>query len=110
MEKKTFKILGGLAIAFILFSAFKNKTTTKKGSVSILNYQDGAPSGTTQVYSKVGTQVYDNNYNVIFTYDTAGAGMTMTGSKGIEMLSVVIGQNFMNGIPGFVFRNDVTYE
>jgi hypothetical protein len=36
--------------------------------------------------------------------------MTMTGPKGTEMYSVVIGQSFMNGIPGFVFKYDVTNE
>jgi hypothetical protein len=32
--------------------------------------------------------------------------MTMTGQKD-DMFSVVIGTNFMNGIPGFVFKDDV---
>jgi len=106
MKTGTIKILGGLAVAYILFSSFKKKNTLT-GSVKAYIYQGNAPTGTTQVFSKEGTQVYDNNFNVIYTYDTGGIGMTMTGEKGTEMLSVVIGQSFMNGIPGFVFKNDV---
>ena len=106
MKTGTIKLLGGIAIAYILFSSFKKKTTLT-GSVNVLDYQDNVPSGTTQVFSKDGTQVYDNNGNIIYTYTTAGIGMTMTGTKGTEMYSVVIGQSFMNGIPGFVFKYDV---
>jgi hypothetical protein len=106
MKAGTIKLLGGLAVAYILFSSFKRKTTLT-GSVKAYIYQGNAPTGTTQLFSKEGTQVYDNNFNVIYTYDTAGIGMTITGSKGTEMYSVVIGQSFMNGIPGFVFKNDV---
>jgi hypothetical protein len=106
MKTGTIKLLGGLAIAYILFSSFKKKTTLT-GDVKVLDYQDNVPSGTTQVFSKEGTQVFDNNGGTIYTYDTAGIGMTMTGTKGTEMYSVVIGQSFMNGIPGFVFKYDV---
>ena len=106
MKTGTIKLLGGLAVAYILFSSFKKKSTLT-GNVKALIYQGNAPSGTTQVFSKEGTQVYDNNFNIIYTYDTAGIGMTMTGTKENEMYSVVIGQSFMNGIPGFVFKNDV---
>jgi len=106
MKTGTIKLLGGLAIAYILFSSFKKKATLT-GDVKVLDYQDNVPSGTTQVFSKEGTQVFDNNGGTIYTYDTAGIGMTMTGTKGTEMYSVVIGQSFMNGIPGFVFKNDV---
>jgi len=106
MEPKTLKILGGLAIAYVLFSSFK-KSPNITSSVQVLDYQENVPSGTTQLFSKEGTQIFDNNMDVIYTYDTAGIGMTMTGTKGTEMYSVVIGQSFMNGIPGFVFKNDV---
>ena len=106
MKTGTIKLLGGLAIAYILFSSFKNKGTLT-GDVKVLDYQENVPSGTTQVFSKEGTQIFDNNMDVIYTYDTAGIGMTMTGTKGTEMYSVVIGQSFMNGIPGFVFKNDI---
>ena len=106
MKAGTIKLIGGLAIAYVLFSSFKKKSTLT-GDVKAFDYQDNVPSGTMQVFSKEGTQVYDNNFNIIYTYDTAGIGMTTTGTKGTEMLSVVIGQSFMNGIPGFVFKNDV---
>ena len=106
MKTGTIKLLGGLAIAYILFSSFKKKGTLT-GDLKVLDYQENVPSGTTQVFSKEGTQIFDNNMDVIYTYNTAGIGMTMTGTKGTEMYSVVIGQSFMNGIPGFVFKNDI---
>jgi hypothetical protein len=106
MKAQTIKLIGGLALAYVLFSSFKRKTTLT-GDVKVFDYQDNVPSGTTQVFSKEGTQVFDANFNVIYTYDTAGIGMTITGTKGTEMLSVVIGQSFMNGIAGFVFKNDI---
>jgi hypothetical protein len=105
-QNSTIKILGLAAIGYILFTSFKKKTTLK-GSVQAWNYQDNAPSGTTQVFSKIGTTVYDDNFNVIYKYKEAGTGMTMTGTKGVEMFSVVIGRSFMNGISGYVFKYDV---
>jgi len=62
------KILGLAVVGYILFSAFKKKPLLK-GSVQIYNYQDNAPSGTTQVFSKIGTTVYDDNFSVIYKYD-----------------------------------------
>ena len=105
MKANTLKTLGALAIGWLLFSSFRKKQVS--GNVKVYDYQENVPSGTTQVFSKIGTVVYDANFNVIYTYDTAGIGMTMTGEKGSEMFSVVIGQSFMNGIAGFVFKNDV---
>jgi len=105
MKAGTIKLLGGLAVAYILFSSFKKKTLT--GSVKAYIYQSNAPSGTNQLFSKEGTIVYDNNGRIIYTYNTAGIGMTITGTQGTEMYSVVIGQDFMNGIPGFVYKTDV---
>ena len=105
MKANTLKTLGALAIGWLLFSSFRKRPMSS--SVKVYDYQTNVPSGTTQVFSKIGTVVYDANFNVIYTYDTAGIGMTMTGEKGSEMFSVVIGQSFMNGIAGFVFKNDV---
>jgi hypothetical protein len=115
MEKETTKrknpttiqILGLAAIGYILFSSFKKKQPTVKTGVLVYQYQDNAPSGTTQVFSKIGTNVYDDNFNVIYTFKDSRIGMTLTGTKGAEMFSVVIGQSFMNGIPGYVFKYDV---
>lgn len=104
--KPVYKYLGLGALAVVLLSAFKKKPTLK-GSVDVLDYQDNAPSGTSQVFSKLGTQVYDANFDVIYTYDMDGIGMTVTGTKGTEMYSVVIGKSFMNGVAGFVFKYDV---
>jgi hypothetical protein len=105
-KQSTIKLLGLAAIGYILFSSFKKKSALK-GSVQAWNYQDNAPSGTTQVFSKIGTTVYDDNFSVIYKFKDPGVGMTLTGTKGAEMFSVVIGSSFMNGIPGYVFKNDV---
>ena len=107
MKATTKKILGSLGLLYvgvILFSSFKKKPLT--GSASAFDFQSNAPTGTTQVFSKIGTQIFDNNFNVIYTYDTAGLGMTITGTKGVEMYSVVIGKDFANGIAGYVLKND----
>lgn len=104
--KPVYKYLGLGAVAVALLSAFKSKPALK-GSVDVLDYQDNAPSGTSQVFSKVGTQIFDANFDVIYTYDFDGIGMTVTGTKGTEMYSVVIGKSFMNGVAGFVFKYDV---
>jgi hypothetical protein len=106
MKTGTIKLLGGLAVAYLLFSSFKKKSALK-GDVKAYLYQSNVPSGTTQVFSKEGTLVYDANGRIIYTYNTAGIGMTMTGLRGTDMYSVVIGESFMNGISGFVYKNDV---
>ena len=96
----------------VLFSSFKNKS--KKLTATVYVDQTDAPSGTTQVYSKVGTKVYDRNMNVIYTFDTANIGMTKTGINGftsdapVNTYSVVFGDTFENGLPGYVNINDVT--
>ena len=57
------------------------------------------PTGTIQVYSNVGTKVYDHNMQVIFTYDTANIGMAATDAlfmNGKAAHSVVIGDDFQN--------------
>jgi len=107
MESTTKKILGSIGLLYvgiILFSSFKKKPL--KGSVLVFDYQSNAPTGTKQVFSKIGTTIIDSNYNVIYTYDTAGLGMTITGTKGSDMYSVVFGQDFMNGQSGYVLIND----
>jgi hypothetical protein len=108
MKSGTIKILGGIAIAYILFSSFKKKTATatSTGNVNAFDYQSNTPSSAQQVFSRNGTIVYDNNGGIVYTYNSPGIGMTMTGQKD-DMFSVVIGTNFMNGIPGFVFKDDV---
>jgi hypothetical protein len=109
MKAGTIKLLGGIALAYILFSSFKKKTSITS-SVNVLDYQDNVPSGTTQIFSRVGTLVYDNNGNIIYRYPSSGIGMTMTGTKGTDMYSVVIGQSFMNGIAGYVYKDEVKMQ
>jgi hypothetical protein len=98
--------LGLLAGIFLVFNSFrnKNKKVTKKGNIIV--DQIDAPTESQQVYSKVGTQLFDKNKNLVLTYDFAGAGMTVTGySDGIY--SVVYGDTFYNGLPAYVNANDV---
>lgn len=102
-KDNTLKIMLGLGAAFLLFSSFTNKPTLKG---TVLIGQVDAPTGTKQVYSKVGTKLFDVNKNVIFTYDYAGAGMTVTGfNNGIY--SVVYGDSFQYGLPAYVNATDI---
>ena len=103
MKKNTLVTIGLLGAAYLLFVSFKKKTTLS-GTVYV--GQTNAPTGTDQVYSKVGTKIYDKNNNVIYTYDTANLGMTVTGTSGSK-LNVIIGSDFAAGIVGFVDATDV---
>jgi len=100
--------LGLLAGIFLVFNSFKNKDKNKKVTRkgNILIDQIDAPTGSQQVYSNIGTQLFDKNKNLIFTYDYDGAGMTVTGyNNGIY--SVVYGDTFYNGLPAYVNASDV---
>jgi hypothetical protein len=103
MKKNTLVTIGLLGAAYLLFISYKKKTSVI-GSVYV--GQTNAPTGTDQVYSKVGTKIYDQNDNVIYTYDTANLGMTVTGTKGSK-LNVIIGSDFAAGVSGFVNASDV---
>jgi hypothetical protein len=100
--------LGVLASAFLLFNSFRNKNkNNKKRSAGIpLISQLDAPTGTQQVYSMIGTRLFDKNNNVIKTYDYEGAGMTVTGYEN-GVYSVVYGDSFQYGLPAYVNNEDV---
>lgn len=101
--KTTTKILIGVGLVALF--AFKNPK--KKGKKSyVLVAQGNAPAGSKQVYSKVGTKVYNTNFNEIFVFDFIGSGMTVTGET-LDAFNVVIGDNFTTGVPGWVFKNSV---
>lgn len=100
---KNYLIIGGVAL---LFLAFRKKITPKKYSTMILLPQSNAPAGAKQVYSQVGTEVFNLNGKVIFTFDFRGSGMTVTGEK-LNYYNVVIGDNFMTGVSGYVLKNSV---
>lgn len=105
MKKNILINVGILAGIFLLFNSFK-KANKKQLSGSVYLPQSNTPTGTEQVYSNIGTRIFDYNKNVIYTYDTANIGMTVTGlSSGVY--SVVIGDSFMNGVAGFVNQEDV---
>ena len=88
MKKNILINVGILAGVFLLFNSFK-KANKKQLSGSVYIPQSNTPTGTEQVYSNIGTRIFDYNKNVIYTYDTANLGMTVTGlSSGVY--SVVI--------------------
>ena len=103
MKKDILIKIGLLAGAFLLFSSFKKKGTA---SGMVLVGQVDPPTGSTQVYSKVGTRLFDKNGGTVLTYDTAGLGMTVTGINN-GVYSVVYGDTFYNGLPAYVNVNDV---
>lgn len=104
MKKEILIKLGVLAGVLILFSSFRNKRKTKAG-IPLISQVD-APTNSQQVYSKIGTRLFDLNKNIIMTYDFEGAGMTVTGFKD-GIYSVVYGDTFQNGLPAYVNANDV---
>ena len=91
--------------AVVLLSSFKNKGKKLTGTVYV--DQTDAPSGTKQVYSKVGTKVYNRNGELIYTYDTANIGMTVTATNSDGTISIVFGDVFQNGLAGFVYANEI---
>ena len=91
--------------AVVLLSSFKNKSKKLTGTVYV--NQTDAPFGTTQVYSKVGTKVYNRDGSLIYTYDTANIGMTVTGENADGTISIVFGDVFQNGLAGFVYANEI---
>jgi hypothetical protein len=100
------KTIAALGLGFLLFSSFKKKSTPAVSRGYII--PSNLPTGVRLVYSKVGTIIYDRDFNEVYTYETPNYGIAVTGTKGYEMYSVVIGNDFLNGIQGFVFKNDVT--
>ena len=103
MKKDILIKIGVLAAAFLLFSSFKKKS---KLTGTVLVGQIDPPTGSTQVYSKVGTVLFDKNGNTVLTYDQAGLGMTVTGFDNGEY-SIVYGDTFYNGQAAYVKADDV---
>ena len=68
--------------------------------------QVDAPTGSNQVFSKVGTRLFDKNKNTVMTFKEAGFGMTVTGYKA-GIYSIVYGDTFYNGLPAYVNASDV---
>lgn len=106
VSKNLYVKFGLLAGALLLLSSFKNKNNKKRSAGVPLISQIDAPTGTQQVYSMIGTRLFDKNNNVIKTFDVEGAGMTVTGYEN-GMYSVVYGDSFQNGLPAYVNNEDV---
>ena len=106
VNKNLYVKFGLLAGALLLLSSFKNKNNKKRSAGVPLINQIDSPTGTQQVYSMIGTRLFDKNNNVIKTFDVEGAGMTVTGYDN-GMYSVVYGDSFQNGLPAYVNNEDV---
>ena len=106
VNKNLYVKFGLLAGALLLLSSFKNKNNKKRSAGVPLINQIDAPTGTQQVYSMVGTRLFDKNNNIVKTYDVEGAGMTVTGYEN-GMYSIVYGDSFQNGLPAYVNQEDV---
>jgi len=100
------KTIAAVALGYLLISSFGKKNTPKVSRGYII--PSNLPTGVKLVYSKVGTIVYDRDFNEVYTYENPNYGLAVTGTKGYEMYSVIIGNDFLNGISGFVFKKDVT--
>ena len=103
MKKDILVKIGLLAGAFLLFSSFKKKSTA--AGVVLIGQVD-PPTGSTQVYSKVGTRLFDKNGGTVLVWDIAGVGMTVTGLNN-GVYSVVYGDTFYNGLPAYVNATDI---
>jgi hypothetical protein len=93
--------------ALVLLSTFKKKALAGLGL--IYRDQTDPPAGTKQVYSKVGTKLYNRNGDLIYTYNEANLGMSIVGVEKNGTLSVVFGDTFDQGLPAFVKSNEVQY-
>lgn len=102
-KKKSGVLIFALIAGAILFSSFTKKKKLK-GAVYV--DQLNAPAGTKQVYSNVGTQVYNRNNDVIYTFDTANIGSTVTFNGG-DYYDIVLGDDFNSGISGWVLTKDI---
>ena len=102
-KKKSGFVIFALIAGAILFSSFRNK---KKLTGAVYVDQLNAPSGTKQAYSKIGTPVYDRNNNVIYTFDTANIGSTITFNGG-DYYDIVLGDDFNTAIAGWVLTKDI---
>jgi hypothetical protein len=104
MKKNILVKLGLVVAGAYLLMSFKKKNT-RRGGIPLINQLD-VPTGTKQVYSKIGTRLFDLNKNTVKVFDYEGAGMTVTGfANGVY--SVVYGLTFTNGLPAFVNATDV---
>jgi hypothetical protein len=103
-KKNLLMSLGLLAGAYIIYKYYKGGG--KPYVFPTYQPQLNAPTGTRQVYSKVGTQLFDKNMNLIYTYEYLGVGMTITGFKN-GIYSVVYGLVFDGGLPAYVRATDV---
>ena len=99
-------LLPSLVIALAFLYGFK-KAKPKYISTVYVD-QLGMPTGSYQVYSKIGTNIFDKNNNPIYTFDTANIGMTVTDFIN-GVYSIVLGDSFEYGTSGYVNQSDVTH-
>jgi len=111
MEKKdnSLYIYLGLAAVVLFYTLRKKVVTETKKITEYFKAQTDPPSNTYQVYSKIGTKLYDRDGQLIYTYDTSNLGMTVIGTESNGTLNIVFGETFQTGLPAFVLPNEVQY-
>jgi hypothetical protein len=103
MNNKKLWLYGGGALALlVLLSSFK-KAPKRVGYIIPSNI----PEGKKVVFSKVGTKIYDEDFNVIYEYEKPNFGMAVVGETK-DSYDVVGGFDYLEGIKGFVLKSDVT--
>jgi hypothetical protein len=100
------KIIALIALGYLVFKKVAAQPAAPRRTGSII--PSNLPTGVKLVFSKVGTIIFDRDFNNIYEYDMPNYGIAVTGEKGYDMYSVVIGNDFLNGIQGFVLKSDVT--
>jgi len=100
------KILLAVALGFFIYKKVAAKPAGPKRSGAII--PSNLPTGVKLVYSMADTIVYDRAFMPIYEYETKNYGMAVTGEPYRDMYDVVIGNDFLNGIPGRVFKVNVT--
>jgi hypothetical protein len=99
MISKKQKYFGALIIATILLFSFKGKN--KKTTPTEILFPDTTRNQ--NVFSQIGTVVYDENGNKLFTYDTAGLGM-----KVLQYTGTYVYVQYDTNKNGYVLFSQVT--
>jgi hypothetical protein len=100
------KVLALIALGYLIYKKVAAKPAAPRRSGAII--PSNVPTGAKLVYSMSDTQVFNRAFEVIYEYENKNYGMVVTGYPYPDMYDVVFGNDFLNGIPGRVFRVNVT--
>ena len=106
--KKQIPLYIGIGIALIFLYKYLNK---KKLVPDFSGYQyffqKNAPKNSIGIFLNMGGQVYDENFNVIYTQlNNNFTGYTVTGESS-NTYNVIFGDNYETGIRAIIFKTDV---